>query len=405
MTASVAPQRVLIIVLTSGRRLSVTVVAIDPQRGEEPRRHKEFPLRWAELDHAGRVAALRQALEATCQPLGLIPHSLFIACTDPSLAATPVSGWAAIGEDIVISEHERDYALARARAHATADDREVLDVLPTHWTVRSRAGQEDCDDPLGKYGDHLTCHALRITARRGLAEEYRRVVEDLGLHLEGLIPQPVALYRGVASRLPKTNTQLIIDIGARHTTLLVRRRGRLAHLETHAFGGDTISERIASALGIDPQHAEDLKHTLDIAQPIATDSSEGQLTLFSELQQRQAAQAARVAQECVAAFFRERARYLRDERDLLSQRGQIHLFGRGAALRGLAPLLSDIFRLEALIGSGSKHADPGSELDGLLVAGVIRCAADRRIAHLEAASYTLRGLAQRMIAWLREPLR
>lgn len=404
MTTELPPQRLLLVVLISGRRLSVTVVAIDPQRGEEPKRHKELPLRWSELDHEGRVAALRRALDAACQPLGLVPHSLFIACTDPSLSATPVSGWAAIGEDIVITEHERDYALARARAHATADDREVLDILPTHWTVRTPDSQVDCDDPVGQYGSHVTCHALRITARRGLWDEYRRVVEGLGLHLEGLIPQPVALYRGVASRLPKTNTQLIIDIGARHTTLLVRRRGRLAHLETHAFGGDTVSERIAAALGVDIQYAEDLKHRLDIGSARPPEG-EGQLTIFGAWPQQQLAVAARVAADCIGAFFRERARHLRDERDLLSQRGQIHLFGRGAALGGLAPFLADMFRLEAVLGSGGRNPDPGAELDGLLVAGVIRCATDRRIAHLEAESRTLRGLARRCLAWLAEPLR
>lgn len=399
------PENLIVIALVSSHHLSVTVAALDPRAGEEPRRHKEFPLRWSDLDHAGRVTALREALDMTCRPLGLEARSLFIACSDPSLSATAVTGWSALGEDVRISEHERTFALGRARTHATADDREQLDVVPTHWTIRARDGQFDCDDPVGQIGNHLTCHAMRVTARRGLAGEYRDICEALDLHLEGLIPQPIALYRGIAGRMHRGGTQLVIDLGARHTTLIVRRKGRLLHLETHPFGGDSVTERIAVALGVDPLRAEDIKRQIDVNRVPGGDQ-DGQLSIFGELQerQRQHAIAARAAAECLGAFFRDRARQLRDDGDLLSQRGQVHLVGRGAAIGGLVGFLSDVFRLEVVLGTGSKSADPGAELDGLLVAGVVKCAADRRIEHLVEQQSSIRGAAGGAWTWLTQPL-
>jgi len=84
------PQNLIVIALVSSHHVSITVAALDPRAGEEPKRHKEYPVRWADLDLAGRVEALRDALEQTCRPLNLEPRSLFIACSDPSLSATSV---------------------------------------------------------------------------------------------------------------------------------------------------------------------------------------------------------------------------------------------------------------------------------------------------------------------------
>jgi cell division ATPase FtsA len=398
------PENMLVIALVSSHHLSVTVAALDPRHGEEPRRHKDYAVRWGDLDHAGRVAAMREALDGACRPMGLEPSSLFISCSDPSISATSVTGWAALGEDISIRDEERAYALARARTHATADDREQLDVVPTYWTIRSREGQIDTDDPVGQVGNHLTCHALRVTGRRGLTAEYRRLCEDLGLHLEGLLPQPVALYRGIAGRMHRGGTNLIVDLGARHTTLIVRRRGRLLHLETHPFGGEDLTDRMAQQLAIERDRAEDLKRQIDVYE-LPGNEADGQQSIFGEMQERsrQTGQAAHLCAEILGQFFRDRARQLR-ERDLLSQRGIVHLVGRGAAIGGLVPMLADVFRLEVVLGTGDKHGDPGAELDGLLVAGVVKCAADKRLEMLADQASSLRGAAGGVWAWLMTPL-
>ncbi|MEK7412578.1 MAG: cell division FtsA domain-containing protein [Planctomycetota bacterium] len=398
-------ENLIVIAMVSSHHVAITLAALDPRVGEEPKRHKEFFVRWSDMDHAGRVNALRDALEQTCRPVGIEPSSIFIACSDPSLSATSVTGWAALGEDVQISEHERAFALGRARTHATADDREQLDVVPTHWVIRSREGQVDCDDPVGLVGNHLTCHAMRVTARRGLLGEFRAICDELGLHLEGLIPQPIALYRGIAGRMHKAGTQLVVDLGARHTTLIVRRKGRLLHMETHPFGGDTVSDRIAVALGVDVARAEEIKRLIDIDE-VPGGVPDGQQSIFGEIQerQRQLSIAARAAAEVIGSFFRDRARQLRDEGDLLSQRGQVHIVGRGANIGGLVPFLSDVFRLDVILGTGTKSGDPGAELDGLLVAGVVKCAADRRIEHLVEHAASLRGAAGGLVDWLTAPL-
>jgi cell division ATPase FtsA len=399
-----APEHLVVIALVSSHRLGITVVGIDPRHGEEAKRHKEVELPWSDLDHAGRVAAMREAIDTACRPLAIEPTSLFISCSDPSISATAVTGWAALGEDIPIREEERAYALARARTHATADEREQLEVVPTHWTVRNREGQVDCDDPVGQVGHHLTCHALRVTCRRGMTEEYRRLCDELGVHLEGLIPQPVALYRGISGRMRQGGTALVIDLGARHTTLIVRRKARLLHLETHPFGGDDLTDRLSQQLGVERTRAEELKRNVDVYELPGADF-DGQQSIFSEIQERnrQSGQAARLCHEALAGFFRDRARQLRD-RDLLSQRGLVHLVGRGAAIGGLVPLLSDVFRLEVVLGTGDKHGDPGAELDGLLVAGVVKCAVDKRLEVLAEHAQSLRGAAGGLWAWLRQPL-
>jgi hypothetical protein len=37
------PQNLIVIALVSSHHLSITVAALDPRAGEDPRRHKEYP--------------------------------------------------------------------------------------------------------------------------------------------------------------------------------------------------------------------------------------------------------------------------------------------------------------------------------------------------------------------------
>jgi cell division protein FtsA len=404
MPIDIDPEDILIIALISARQVSATVVVIQGD-SEQVVAHKAVPCAWHALSGGGRAEALRDAVRLAAESAGIEPYSVYLSCTDASLSSRIAVGYAAPGEEIAFTPHERDWALRRAREQATGADREVLDVLPVQWTVRGQNGERDVADPVGERGTHLTCQALLVTVKRGLRADLGNLAHAVGLQLDHVIPQPLALYRGAGSRLKPKGTTLLIDCGARHTTVLIHRKDRLIHAETHQFGGDDLTAALADGLGLARADAEQLKHGLDLACVPDPAAPQGQQMIWSDLRDRHAllAPATRICADTLTAFFAARARELR-EHGHLGQSGQVHLVGRAAGMNGLVGFLKDIFALPVVLGSGDKSRQPGDELDGLLTTGLVCLAADHRREQKTLQSRTLRKRASGMWSWLNQSL-
>ncbi len=362
--------------------------------------HKAVPCRWHELGEGERRATVAEALRQAEESAGLSLTSVFLSRSSPAIGSRLSTGHASLGAEMPLREEEKGWALRRAREQATGIAHEVVMTIPVRWKVRDRDGERDVDDPLGQRATHLSCEALLITAEPGYTAGLEALGSSLERHVEGVIPTPVGLYRGIAGRLRRQGSSLVLDLGARHTTLLVHRRDRLAMLETHRFGGDDLTQSIADALRIGWDEAEALKRQLDLDAG-ADAALPGQQSLFAELAQQTSRlrEAARVCRDDIEAFFRRLADELRANGHL-PQQGTIHLVGRGAGLGGLPRVLHDLFNLPVRIGSGAADRDAGAELDGLLTSGLIRTAAELRRQAIAAEGPTLARTAHGLWAWL-----
>lgn len=377
-----APQDCLVTLLVTNRRVVATVAWMEDD-GENVAAHKVVECEWESLDERGRRQAVAEVLTAASTRAGVEIYSVFASVVDTSLRANFATGFADLGQEMILTAAERDLALARAAQQPIGTDREVLHALPQQWALRRDDGDMPVEEPVGQRASRLTCHVLLVTAGHAQRESMARLLEQCDVTLEGMIAQPVALYAGMRSLLRARGTTLIIDCGALTTSLLLHRKGRLVHLETHAFGGDDLTKAIAEQLALDPQAAEMLKRGLDLGVHIRTEISEGQTYLWREVQEKQRllAPAARICVELLQSFFAARAQHFRDL-DLLAQTGRIHLTGRAAALGGLTTLVQDAFRMPTVLGSAKDGREPSSELADLVNVGLIRQAADERARRL-----------------------
>jgi cell division protein FtsA len=398
----ILPEHLVVIVLVSSRRVGATVAALHATHGDKVVAHKTIDCDWHRLSQNGKREAVADVIRLACDSAGVEAYSVYVSMTDASVTSRLAVGWADPGDEVVLSEHERLWALKRARDQATGADQELIDAIPVHWTVRDRDGEHEVDDPVGHRGSRLTCQALLITARRGYRDELAELVEGLGLELEGIIAQPVALFRGITGALTRKGTTVVIDCGARCTTVLVRRHHKLVHVETHAFGGDDLTRLLVERLGISPSQAEDLKRDLDLSlRHEERDGLVGQQFIWSDVRERHRLMGPALAliSEALDGFFRARAQELRDHGHLVQQ-GQVHLVGRGSSLGGLALFLKDIFGLPVVLGSGHKNRDPSAELADVLVSGLVCTAADLRRTHLAAQTSRFRKTASGVWSWL-----
>ncbi len=405
----VDPANLLVIICISSHRVAATVAQLHPEqpdRGEQVVAHKSIDCFWHELSERGQRTVVREVLSAAEASAGIEALSVFMTMSVPGVATRSAMGWAALGDEVALGPAEKALALRRVREQATGVDRELIEVWPTQWLVRDRTGEHEVDDPVGQVGSHLSCQALLISAKRGLREQLESLARDCSLDLEGVVAQPLAVYRGIAGRLKNRGSSLVIDCGARQTTVLVRRRDKLVHGEVHAFGGDDLTRRIAESLNCEPVEAEKLKREIDISSPhSSTTAHEGQQLIFADLvkDNRRTATAAKVCEDAVTDFFRSIASDLRSH-GMLAQQGSVHLLGRAAQLGGMIPTVRDCFELPVVLGSGDKARQPTDELDGILTSGLVRICADRRRDLIASQSATFRKTASGLWSWLAKPI-
>jgi cell division protein FtsA len=399
----VSSEHLLVIVLVSARRVSATIAWLHPMQGEKVVAHKVIDCQWSELSERGRRQVVAEAVRMASESAGVVPYSASIAMSDPSIASQLVTGFADLGEEMVLTVSEREQALHRARHHATNADREVLHAVPVHWTVRGSGGEREVTDPVGERGSRLTGHVLLITADDGYRERLASYLDTCTLHLDQVIAPPLALWHGMSSKLKKSGSSVVIDCGARHTAIIVSRRGRLLHIQTYPFGGDHLTEHLADQLAVSLEQAEELKRDVDCSVQGGSGENDGQQYLWREVQERHRllAPAAKLCSEFLRQFFGDRARELR-EQEFIGQTGQIHLVGRGSTLGGLAGLVKDCFALPVVLGTGARDREPSAELTDLMISGVVRLAAEERRRELGRAP--LSGRISRAWRWFTRPL-
>lgn len=373
------PERLVVVCSIHSHRVATTVADLHPVSGEQVIAHKAVECPWAELSEKSRKEAISESVRLAADSAGIEVHSLFLSRSDTSFHSRLEQGWLELGEEVTIDATTREWALRKAREKGTAADSEVIDALPVAWTVRTNAGDREVEDPVGEKGRGLTCQALVVTARRGYRAELAGLARSLGWELDGVIAQPVALYRGMANSLPKSGSTLVFDLGGRHTTVLIRVKQQLNHLETFEFGGDDLTRRIADSLDLSYEAAEALKLQVDIASISETNQAAGQQVIWTDLQEADVRRhkAARICAEGMRSFLADRARDLR-ESGHLGQRGHVYLVGRAAGMAGMVPVAKDIFDLPVALGTGDRHRNPGDEMDNLLITGQVRVAAALR---------------------------
>lgn len=94
---------------------------------------------------------------------------------------------------------------------------------------------------------------------RDSAESLQAAIERAGLVLYSMEPEALSLARSVEHLVPPHEVQIIVDLGASSTSLVVAHREVILFTTTLPIGGNDITARIAQGLKISPEKAEELK--------------------------------------------------------------------------------------------------------------------------------------------------
>lgn len=104
---------------------------------------------------------------------------------------------------------------------------------------------------------------LLISVPQEQIKKYQRIFSEVGLKLRALEIEGLSLARGLVGTDPTPT--MIVDIGSHSTAIAIIEGGQLKFTTQTDFAGASLTQALASSLGINPLRAEELKRERGIA--------------------------------------------------------------------------------------------------------------------------------------------
>lgn len=251
----------------------------------------------------------------------------------------------AIGEDDVAR------VLDAARLHTVPPDREVIDLVPRHYSVD---GQEEIATPVGMLGSRLEVQATLITGGRNAIQNLTNCIERAGVAIDALVPQFLAAGEAVLRPAERDLGVTVIDFGGGTTDVGIFADAGLLYGTVLAVGGQQLTNDLAVRLRTPFSAAEEIKlrhgqafsngreedRVIDVSSFERDESSPVSVrTLCDTIEDRLVDTFERVRQRLARAGFEE------------SLPGGTVLVGGTAQLHGIRRLAAEILESPVRLGS------------------------------------------------------
>ena len=199
-----------------------------------------------------REATAASVLEAK-RSSGVAIESAYVGITGAQVISSSALGYTALNSRRPIAD--KDIRKAHLPTDPT-DLNDILHVIPLGYSVD---GQPSEDPPIGMHGLDLRSKNHVISIPPGPLQNLRTVVEGAGVHVRGMVLEPIASGHAVLSDEEKERGVVVADIGGGTTDIAVFLNGKVIHTAIIPVGGYQITNDIALYLGTPYVSAEDLK--------------------------------------------------------------------------------------------------------------------------------------------------
>lgn len=200
------------------------------------------------------VQSLLQETEQNCsRKIG----SVFVNIGGSHIYITPSDGIISVSRaNQVISQEDIDRVLQATRAINIPQNEEVLDVFAKEFIIDDQKGIKQ---PLGLRGIRLEAKVLLLCVFSPYFINLTQSVLNSKLHIDDIIPSPLAASQAVLTREQKELGVALVDIGACTTSLAVFEESNLLHLAVFPIGSANITNDIAIGLKTEITTAESIK--------------------------------------------------------------------------------------------------------------------------------------------------
>ena len=140
----------------------------------------------------------------------------------------------------------------------------IIHVLPQEFFID---GNPVAKTPIGMCGSRLEANFHIITGKLAAAQNIKKCVERAGLHMSGLILEPLASSASVLSDEEMEAGVCLVDIGGGTTDIAIFQDNIIRHTAVIPFAGNIITEDIKTGCMVLKKQAEKLKVRFGSALP------------------------------------------------------------------------------------------------------------------------------------------
>lgn len=200
---------------------------------------------------------ISQSLDAAERMAGFDVKSVYLAVSGTHVLSKNSKGVVAVAApDQEITSTDVDRVIEAARAISLPADRKIMHVIPRDFKVDS---QEGIKDPVGMTGVRLESEAHIITGMSTSLRNLEKVINDLGLEVDGFVFAGLAASGVVLTETEKELGAIVVDMGAGTTSISAFVEGALEYSGAVPVGARHVTQDIALGCRISLDNAEKVK--------------------------------------------------------------------------------------------------------------------------------------------------
>jgi cell division protein FtsA len=159
-----------------------------------------------------------------------------------------------------ISHDDIKRVIEAASAVSLPPTRTLLHIIPKEYIVD---GDNGIKDPLRMGGVRLETEAHLITASSSAVKNIEKILDEVGIKVEGFIYSGIAASDAVLTKTEKELGCVMIDIGGGTTSIAVYEDGSLTYSYVLPIGSRNVTKDLATGLRVSLESAEKIKLSLE----------------------------------------------------------------------------------------------------------------------------------------------
>lgn len=170
-----------------------------------------------------------------------------------------------------ISEKDIDNIIASASSANYADDMDIISVNPISYTLDEA---KNIQNPLKQKCYFISADLSVVLCKADFIKQFNKIFSKMNIEQVEYISEPLAEGLFILAEEERQRTCIVIDVGARSTSVAFIKNNAMTNLTSFSMGGSYITSDLAEACGIDYQEARRLKKQIVLSLKGADDTYE-----------------------------------------------------------------------------------------------------------------------------------
>ncbi len=307
--------------------------------------------------------SIRRAVKEAADQADVDIDEVWVGIAGQHIKSRPTQGSIMIPANHRLIEREDVEHLITDQYNTMLDPgEEIIHVFPQEYIVDREPLSRDVS-PVGVAGKNLMANFHMVTANVQNLQFIKYAVQDAGLHIKGVVLEPVASAKAVLDDADCDAGVAMVDIGGGTTDVAIFYDGIIRHTSSLPLAGNAITNDIREGCNILKRQAESLK--VKFGSCLVQAVSENDVIAIPGIR----SQAPReIYVKTLAGIINARTRMILEQVDYEVQVSKykknliagIALTGGGAQLKNIKELCELITATDTRIGIPNEHLDPTS---------------------------------------------